>query len=171
MARLRTIPPERRKDHSYSGKFSDQQLYGKNHEGTKYKRIEYSSLTDYQNFLYNRVMYGLAVYPREMLDTMHKEKKDRITSKHKQCQTVLNLWKQQIMNRCSTELFRSLFPDSEFTKLLEKTESYVDPKVVNKTSFTKLGVGKEQIIAKLVNDGILPHNFYNIKEDARRVSR
>jgi hypothetical protein len=97
---------------------------------------------------------------------MRPDKKQRIIKVHRRAQNVLNVWKQRIINRCSSLLLLSLFPDSLETKYFLATEDQVDPGLIVKMSFTKLRVTKRQIIAKLVDEGILPPDFHKLEEPA-----
>ena len=147
-------------DHNYSGKFSDQQTNGNSFRGRRYQG---NSLNDYQNFLYNRAVYGLNVYSKESIEVMRWDKKERIIKVNNRAKKVLNLWKQEIVNKCSTRFFESLFPRSLITKSMIKTTNITDPEYVNKMSFHSLRVTKAQVISKLVAEGILPPNFYELK--------
>lgn len=155
--------PEIQERHSYSGMLSDHQLYGSNFQGRKYGMIQYDSLTDYQNFLYNRALFGLAVYKEEEIKDMRWDQRKRITKVHRRAQTVLNLWKQQIVNNWSTEFFKKWFPTMPITKFLIETNNDTDPAYVNKMSFKSLRITKAQVISKLIAEGILPQNFYQLK--------
>lgn len=152
-------------DHAYSGNLSDQQLHGNNFRGRKYGKVEYEHFTDYQNFLYNRALFGLSVYSPEELKDMRWDKQKRIMKVHKRAQKVLNIWKQCIVNELSTYLFKTLFPSTPFTETLIKSTTEVDPKYVNRMSFKTLRITKVQIVNKLIKEGILPPDFYTLKEN------
>jgi hypothetical protein len=152
--------------HTYSGKFSDQQTNGNNFRGRKYGKIQHDSLNSYQNFLYNRALFGLAVYSQEEIKLMRWDKRKRIIKVHQRAQTVLNVWKQQIVNVWSTQLFKVLFPNTTITKEIIATTDDTDPKYVNKMSFSSLRITKMQVISKLVAEGILPPDFYELKSES-----
>jgi len=152
-------------DHDYTGQFSDQQVNGKSFRGKKYVEVQKESLTDYQNFLYNRALFGLAVYSQEELRDMRWDKRKRIIKVHKRAQVVLNLWRQEIVNVLSTHLFESLFPNTIITEGFVSTKNDTDPEYINKMSFKALRISKAQIVSKLVAEGILPPNFYELKTE------
>lgn len=155
--------PEKKERHSYSGKLSDYQLYGSNFQGRKYGKVQYDSLTDYQNFLYNRALFGLAVYSQEEIKDMGWDQRKRIIKVHKRARVIINLWKQQIVNHWSTELFKKWFPRMPITQYIIDTTNDTDPEFVNKMSFKSLRITKAQVISKLVAEGILPPNFHELK--------
>lgn len=157
--------PEKKERHSYSGSFSDLQLFGSNFRGRKYDKIQHDSLNDYQSFLYNRALFGLAVYSQEEIKLMRWDKRKRIVKVHKRAQSVLNLWKQQIVNVWSTALFVAWFPKTLITQTLIETTGDTDPTLINKMSFKSLRITKAQVVGKLIVEGILPPNFYELKNE------
>ena len=155
--------PVRQVDHTYTGKFSDQQIHGNSHNNRRYGIIQHDSLNNYQNFLYNRALYGLAVYSKEEIKEMRWDKRKRILKVHQRSQKVLNLWKQRIVIDWSNQFFKKLFPKASITQaLLNMTET--DSEYVTKMSFSDLGITKAQVISKLVAEGILPPEFYTLKQ-------
>ena len=126
----------------------------------RYSKIEYVFLNDYQNFLYNRAMFGLSVYNTEEIKEMHWEKKKRIVKVHRRTQKTLNLWKQSITNNICNNFFKHFFPNTRF---IDVTYQDTSEEFVNKTSFKSLGINKIEIINKLITEGLLPVNFYQLK--------
>lgn len=145
----------------YSGKYSEYQLRGNTLNGKKYG-VD-SQLNNYQMFLYDRVMLGLYVYPKEEVQVMHWEKRKRILKVHKRAMQLINVWKQEIVNKWSTAFFEAVFPRTEFTEHFVKTQADTDKDYSLKISFKELGVTKRQIIERLILEGILPANFYQLK--------
>lgn len=154
-----------RGDHTYVGKYSDQQTNGNSYQGKTYGTNDHNSLNNYQNFLYNRALFGLSVYSEEELKAMRWDKRQRITKVHKRAQSVLNIWKQQIINTISTEFFVKLFPKSPITQKFIETTNDTDPGYINRMSFKSLHITKSQIISKLVAEKVLPVNFYELKAE------
>lgn len=150
-------------DHNYSGKFSDQQLYGNNNRGQRYGKVQQESLNDYQNFLYNRALFGLSVYSQEEIREMRKDKRQRIMKVNRRARQILNLWKQEIVSSWSNQLFLALFPNAPITQTLVEMTNDTDPEYVNNMSFRDLRITKAQIISKLVAEKILPSDFYTLK--------
>lgn len=135
-----------------------------------YKKIGYS---EHQNFLYNRALFGLSMYKPEEVVIMAPDKRKRIIQIHKKTQKILNLWKQEIVNRMANRFFTDVFPDTEITKCLVECYGIAgDPEYINNMSFKDLKIKKEQIIAHLIQHKILPKNFneLNQQQDANRIS-
>lgn len=133
-------------------------------------RFERDAFTAYQNFLYKRALYGTKVYDKEELHNMNPDKRKRIEKVSKRCQTILNIWKQEMCNAFTNNLLMTLFPNTELGKLFfVKYKDATDPGFTNILNFKDLGVSKKQIIDKLIYEGILPRDFYNLKDaDAKK---
>lgn len=149
-------------NHNYAGQYNDLQVYGNSLLGKRYARIEQDYLTESQMLLFNRALYGLNVYSSKEIKLMRKEKIKRIVKVHKRAQTVLNIWKQQTVNLMSTQFFTFVFPNTPLTNDFINTINDVDPEYDSDISFDTLGITKKHIINKLINERILPSNFYNI---------
>lgn len=146
----------------YRGKLSDYHINGHS------KKISYNNanFNVYQNFLYNRAMYGLAVFSKEELETMHWEKKKRIKKVHVKTKATLNIWKQTISNALFQKFFAPKFvnTNSEFGReFIELYQNDTDPEIEVLIPFTALGITKKHIISKLIQESILPKNFYELK--------
>lgn len=139
------------------------EFHGAISKAGRYSRYEQDPYNEYQNFLYNRALFGLSVYPKEEIDGMHYDKRKRIIKVHKRAQTLINLWKQKVIIELSNYFFTAIFPDSPITK--ELTESFSEPDEIhtNKMSFRSLGIKKEQVVELFIEEGILPRNFNEIK--------
>lgn len=134
------------------------------------KKIGYS---EHQIFLYNRALYGLSIYKPEEVVIMAPEKRKRIIQIHKKTQKILNLWKQEIVNRMANKFFTDVFPETEITKCLVECYGVSgDPEYINNMSFKDLKITKEHIIAQLIQYKILPKNFneLNQQQNADRIS-
>lgn len=142
-----------------------------------YKRIEYSgalseyhteqqkyhtkSLTPAQKKLYERTVFGISAVDKHELKTMSTQEINAIKAQHSKCQNDLNIWKQEIINEISNQLFKKYFPTSPFTKTL--TEDYpnvVDPGFINTIPFKLLGIRRTDIVKRLIKSGILPNDFH-----------
>jgi hypothetical protein len=132
------------------------------------KNFEKDPYNKHQNFLYNRAMYGLSIYSRDEVQEMDLQKKKRIVRLHKKTQTILNLWKQEIVNTLANKLFTDIFPRMDITNtLIEKFGIEGDPDYVNKMSFKMLNITKPQIVDKLIEAKVLPKNFKILEDDIR----
>lgn len=149
----------------YKGRMSDYQLEGNKLNNRKFTTPE-SPYNIYQNFLYNRALYGLTVFSKEELAVMHWGKKKRITKVHLRTKKVLNIWKQEIVNGIFERFFKPKFTDSKTEcgrEFIELYSNETDPELENRISFSILGLGKKDIISKLIQQDILPKNFYELK--------
>jgi ribosomal protein L9 len=150
--------------YNYSGKLSKYQQEGSKLKGKRYFVYEVDEFNNYQNFLYRRALFGLKVYKPEEIKTMFKDKKERIEKVHKRAQNELNLWKQTLTNNMFNALFAKYFSKSPMGKeLLTTYGSITDPKYINKINFKDLGVKKKDVVNKLIELGVLPKNFYELK--------
>lgn len=128
------------------------------HQEVSYR---YRYYNEYQNFLYNRAVFGLSIYPKG--EIISRDKAKRIIKTHKKAQTILNIWKQEIVNVLSNHLFKTVFPDSPLTKeLLEDFGNVTDELHNNKMSLKSLKITKPQVIERFIAEGILPKNFNNL---------
>lgn len=147
----------------YKGKMQSYQLYG--NPGRKQQMVyEKDEFNAQQNFLYKRVLFGLDVYSPEELAKMHWDKKKRIQKVHDRAQNVLNLWKQQLTNQWTADFLRTIFWNSRFAKeYAEKFVNDIDPTYISTLEFKSLGVTKKEVVNKLIEEKVLPYNFYQLK--------
>ena len=127
---------------------------------TKPSRFEKDPYNSYQNFLYNRALFGLSIYSQDEISKMSIEKKKRINKSYKKCQVVVNLLKQEVTNQLANEFFVRIFPGMEITNSLVNyfgTEGH--PVHVNNMSFKVLKINKPLVIARLIERKVLPKNF------------
>ena len=152
-------------DIMYKGNHSEYQTSGNRFKEKRYALIEYTALNSMQTFLYNRALFGLSVYTQEEIKEMHWEKRKRILKVHKRAQTTLNIWKQQVTNVLSSKIISTLFPKSALAQAFVDTTDDVDSEYINRLSFKELGISKKNVIDKLIADGVLPINFYQLKQE------
>lgn len=148
---------------AYEGKLSEHQLFGSSFKGTKYQAIERTYLNDYQNLLYYRAIHGLSVYKQEEIKKMCRTKYNRILKVHRRTQKVLHILKQKRLITISNQIFANLFPNMAITKELLGPMSEIDEGAKINLSFDILCITKMEIVHVLLQEGILPHNFYNLK--------
>jgi hypothetical protein len=147
---------------NYDGKLGSYQRYGNKlqRQPLQYEKDPFNS---YQNFLYKRALFGLAVYTQEELVKMHSDKKKRIEKVHTRAQEILNLWKQELTGQWTVKLLNTLFWHSDLVKeFTEKFGEDTDPQYISKVDFKSLGVSKVDVINKLISEKILPNNFYQL---------
>jgi hypothetical protein len=149
----------------YNGMMSEYQLTGNTLNGEKVGLVIHTSMNNYQNFLYNRAMFGLSVYTQEEINSMHWEKRKRIVKVQKKTRMVLNVWKQQLANMISAAFFKKLFPKTDMAAYLIETVNEIDPELNGTLDFKMLGITKKQIVGRLIMEGVLPANFYELKPE------
>lgn len=153
----------RRSKFEYKGKLEEFQQRGPENKGKRYMEYEIDPFNQYQNFLYKRAMFGLKIYTPEELDAMKKEKRARINKIQRKTQKVLNVYKQEVVNKLTNNIFQRYFPNSPITKALMGELNITDSEYINTLDFKALGIGKEQIVNRLIQEKILPKNFYDLK--------
>lgn len=150
----------------YNGKLTEYQQVGLN-PNTEKHHIKYQQykLNKYQNLLYKRALYGLKAYDEKELETMHDDKKERIKKVNKRAQRCINLFKQEKMNLLCDKLYNNFLNRSKLAKnMLSLEKNIVDPNFINRLDLKSLGIRKEHIIERLMNNGILPKDFYELKQ-------
>ena len=151
---------------AYCGVLDKYQIHGADENGIKYQHYK---LTDYQNLLYKRALNGLNMYTKEEKKKMHWEKKKRIQKVSKRAQESVNLFKQERVNEICDDIYRVLYPfgaskGMQFFLCSEKVGT--DPEFINTLELKDLGITKKHVIGKFIQEGILPKDFYELKEIA-----
>ena len=146
----------------YTGRLSDYQTKGNRY--VKHNiQYEQDKFNQYQNFLYKRALFGLSVYTEEEQSKMHWDKKKRIQKVHQRAQLTLNNWKQLRTHELVSDFLCKWFHKSSFAKdFREKFAQEVDPNYISPIEFKFLGISKEDIVDKLIQEKILPGNFYQL---------
>lgn len=152
----------REERYMYLGILSEYQTISKNLA----QPIDYSKLNPYQHFLFKRILHGFKMYKREELNKMHKDKKRRISKVWKRGQDVLNHWKQEICNKESNKIF-SIFVNSPGAMYVANMDPKdTDSNYNNRMSLRDLEITYEDVIIKFISVGLLPKNFFNLKQAA-----
>jgi len=152
---------------NYKGLLPKYQLLGKSVNGKKYQHIK--QLNAYQTLLYKRALYGLNMYTPEEQKAMHWERKRRISRVSIKAQKSINLFKQECVNNVCDAIYKGMYPDgaSEGMQALLCSEKMpAHPKFINTLDLKTLGITKECIIDRFINEGILPKNFYELTKAA-----
>ena len=140
----------------YNGKLTTYQQEAPQYKGRIYQQVEF---TERQNYLYNRLVYGLSYLPKEEVKAMKRAKQKRIVFFHRKAQALINTWKQQRVITLSDYVFKTLFPKSPMA--LEIVHKYGKPiQGECEMSFKSLNLTKVEIIDGLMKAGLLPENFY-----------
>lgn len=152
----------------YSGRHPDYQENAKPPHYKRYVQYEQDKFSPYQNFLYKQALFGLTVYTEDQLKKMAHEETLAVKKLHEKAQMVINLWKQQIVNKLSNKLFRDFFPDSELSIQFRRKFTFTDPSIRNTISLKSLRIGKEEVVEKLIREKVLPQNFYELTKQPKK---
>tara|TARA_R110002126_G_scaffold102802_1_gene235084 strand:+ start:5022 stop:5516 length:495 start_codon:yes stop_codon:yes gene_type:complete len=146
----------------YIGVLEKYQLEGSDKNGIKYQHYK---LTEYQNALYKRALLGLKMYTKEDKKKMHWEKKKRIARVSKKAQISINLFKQERVNELCKVIQKKLFHNNILVGCTLSSD-YIgtDPEFINTLDLRSLGITRKHVIGKFIKEGILPNNFYHLKE-------
>lgn len=143
----------------YSGDYSDRQI-----RGHKYQQPSFNSYNDYQIFLYNRALHGLDAYTPEEVKKMHWDKRKRIENVHQRAKLIINRWKQVLITYKTNEFLTKLLPNAKLTKeFIAPSNNYTDDNYNANVSLKELGITKQDIINKLMEEKILPKNYLTLK--------
>jgi len=146
----------------YSGRLAEYQRFGNQYKRShvEYEKDKYNA---YQNFLYKRALFGMSVYSEEERAKMHTDKIKRISKVHERSQFILNIWKQQLTHDYTADILSRLFHHSTFVKdYNEKFAGVTDPDYISTMEFKDLGIAKDEIVHKLIEERILPFNFFQL---------
>jgi hypothetical protein len=135
-------------------------LYGDRKTYMQYEQDKYS---EYQNYLYKRVLYGLDALKPNEVEKMCVKKKQRVVNVYKRAQLVINRYKQELTIKHTNNFFEKLFPKSNITQALLQIDN-VDDTVKNMLTFKDLGITKDQLVDLFMKEGVLPKNFLSLKE-------
>jgi hypothetical protein len=164
MKKLNTLGALANNSVVYVGVLEKYQLQGTDKNGVKYQHYK---LTEYQNMLYKRALLGLKMYNKEQKKKMHWEKRKRIERVSKRAQTSINMFKQERVNELCRSIQSQLFPNNILIGYtLSSNEIGLDPEFINTLDLRSLGITRKHIIGKFIKEGILPNNFYHLKEVA-----
>jgi len=132
---------------------------------------ERSHLNPYQDFMYKRALFGLSAYSDKRVGAMSYTDKRKVRKYQEKTQRILNIWKQQLTNQLFDQLTKINFPKfktNPFVTIFESTKigtsfgKTTDESFTNTLSFKTLNIKKPRIIQKLIQEKILPENFYNL---------
>ena len=144
-------------DIMYTGKLENKQIPSSS-------TVDYTRLNKKQQEMYNKLMVGLKLYTKEELYKMNSSKKNKIFKRSKQVQSMLNLWKQQVLiaktNPLLSLINKSTVKGSNLD-ILTKTvmEEKPNDKLLCTEKFQDLRIDKDMIVHKLIDTGFLPQNF------------
>jgi len=117
------------------------------------------NLNQKQHWLYN--LYVHQHSNPEVMSMLPLREKARVKDKQRKVQEQFNIWKQQLANKATDDLLKAIFPHSSLVSNITAGD-YTDEHWESKFSFHELGIGKGEIVDKLIEWNILPRNFYSL---------
>lgn len=139
------------------------QLFGDSYHGKHYQQFEQDEFNQYQNRLYKDAVYGLSSYSLLQLRKMSISEKLQIKRVNRHAQVVLNRWKQEIVYKHVDNFLVSVFYKSKgLRRMIEGSSDFTNAKEVNSFGFAELNLRKIDIALKLIEEKILPDNFFRI---------
>ena len=144
--------------YTYLGILTEYQLYLKEPK----QKLIYTKLNPHQHFLFKRILHGLKMYKPKEVETMHWDKKRRITKVWKRGQNVINEFKQYVSWQQVKPIFR-IFTKSELGREIYEMPFEYLPDYRNKMTLQELGINYEDLILKFIGLGLLPKNYLGLK--------
>lgn len=134
-------------------------------EGTvKYQEIESQpKFSIKQKELYSKVLYGFKAYTKEEIETMTERKKSNVTILYAKVQRLLSNWKQDLTYNFIDSLLLNIFPNSPVVKQMANTSGRLhEISKEDDISLKDLGITQTMIINKLIENNLLPTDFYQL---------
>ncbi len=145
---------------------NDLQLYGNFYQGHSKQTFENNRYNYQQIFLYERCVYGTKACSESELANMSFKEKMRLNHKYKKTQQLINLCKWKATSDLVKETFNKTFPRlcPWIHTFLNSTNEILDEDdmVLNTSSIKSIG-GRTKLIEKMIENKLLPSNFYNLK--------
>jgi hypothetical protein len=160
------IISQRESRYQYYGLLEEYQL----HPASIINNLSYNKLNSYQHFLFKRVLHGLNVYSQIEVETLHWDKKRRISKVWRRSQREINAWKQTICNKRVNDLFRKTFSGVTAEYIISVPEDEILEDYNNTFSLKDLGITYEDVILRFMSKGLLPRNFFTLKENDNQKS-
>jgi hypothetical protein len=127
----------------------------------RYQTISRPAFNKVQQKLYAETVYGLTAFTTDELEMMPKTRKKSVLSRFLKAQDILNQWKQHLVYSKIDHILLSLFPRSRVVKQITSI-SGVDKDLKDRHTFKELGINQVEIAQKLVEEGILPKDFFSL---------
>lgn len=130
----------------------------------KYQKIEeQTKFSPKQKDLYSKLLYGFKAYTKEEINAMTESKKINVTINYTKAHRILSRWKQDITFSKLDDLLLFLFPKSPIIKQFVSTKGYInDIPEKDKIFFSEIGINQDAIVNKLIENDLLPKNFYQL---------
>lgn len=122
----------------------------------------YNSL---QKRLYSECIYGLNYYNKDIVSEMKFSTKTRIILKHKKTEELINTlaWQKEMdeLNKILCSFFKVIKGNVNYLLNVSENSKITERVSWNKSSINKIG-GKDFLIKKMIEKGLLPENFFNL---------
>lgn len=142
------------------------QLYGNAYKGVQAQDFEDNRYNALQNSLYQRCVYGLKVVPVQELAKLSVWEKVKIQYNHVKTQRLINLSKWKATSTMISQVFDKLFPrkSPSLQNFLQIGHDVTpeDNREINLGDLKLIG-GKSNLIKKMIENEILPADFYSLK--------
>lgn len=126
----------------------------------RYQEISRPVFNKIQQRIYAKTVYGLNFYTQDEIQRMPKTKRSTLQEKHQQIQEALNRWKTEVVHSKLDNILLAIFPNSPIIKAITTVKP--EGKISSTQSFKELGINQVHIAHKLVNEGLLPENFFEL---------
>lgn len=127
---------------------------------TRYQKLE-EDFNPRQQELYGIITRGFSYYEEKELIRMPKSQRIKIKIDYSRAKTLLNRWKQEIINETVDGFFINMFPKSKTAKQFANCKGF-DDSIECTISFRDLGISDYLVARKLVEFKLLPQNFFNL---------
>ena len=138
----------------YAYNYDDKQIIKK----IEKRRFSFNSE---QQRVFRLALHGLSMYNFKNIQKLSFSEKRQIEVMHSKAVKVLNAWKQELADNIVDTFLLTLFPKSKLVKELTKPVNYVADNIYT-ADFKELGVNEYKIATKLVQENVLPQNFFNL---------
>lgn len=121
--------------------------------------------TEEQNQLYNRLLIGRNAFTKDEWYQLNSKKKKKIVQRYKKAQAIFNEMKQEALLKTSVVTIRSKNKVAiGLLNIINTITSGIkpDPEFLCTMSFKDLGITKEMRIERLIEEKLLPSNFYSL---------
>jgi len=114
-----------------------------------------------QQRLFRQALFGINQYNAKTLNKMDFNEKLLINRMHNRAAVVLNQWKKELADDVVDAFLLVFFPNSKLAKKLTEPINVI-PEGIQMADFKELGVTPYQIAQKLVDNKVLPQNFFQL---------
>lgn len=122
------------------------------------------TLNKTQTFYYKRAILGLRIYTPEQIGLMTKEKKDRIRKVSKKANLIIQTLRYQKLVEKSNDVLNLFFSRGNvYDQLQSERVIFTQPDLRVALDDKLLEVTKDDIVAALLESGVLGPNFLNLK--------